>query len=58
VSKSSTYTAPWITAVTPMAVRSKSRPTPGHPPGNVENSLCSLFLLAAGRQSGRAHLKL
>ena len=34
------YAAPWMTAVAPTAMRNNNNPTPGHPPGNVENSRC------------------
>jgi hypothetical protein len=37
LTRSARYTTPWITAVTPMAARSSSKPTPGNPLGNVEN---------------------
>jgi hypothetical protein len=43
------YPAPWITAVVPIAVRSSSNPTPGHPPGNVENSRCRYVSLVLAR---------
>ena len=35
------YAAPWPIKAPPKATRSNSSPTPGRPPGNVENSLCS-----------------
>ena len=34
-----------MTAVSPTAARKSSRPTQGHPPGNVEKNLCSPRLL-------------
>lgn len=38
-------TAPCTIANTPNVVRNRRSPTPGHPPGNVEKSLCSSILL-------------
>lgn len=39
------YSTPTAIAATPTAARSSNSPIPGRPPGNVENSLCSAFLL-------------
>jgi hypothetical protein len=39
------YAPPCITAVTPTAARNNSKPTPGHPLGNVENNRCRTCLL-------------
>jgi predicted small secreted protein len=41
------YCKPTAIAAAPKAVRSSNSPNPGRPPGNVENSLCSSFLLVA-----------
>ena len=43
------YDVPSAIVVTPIAARNKSRPMPGHPPGNVENSRCSPCLLGVRR---------
>ena len=45
LSPSARYIPPWMTAVRPTANRNKSKPMPGHPPGNVENNRCSAYLL-------------
>jgi hypothetical protein len=44
--RSPKYKLPCTTDVTPSAVRSSRRPTPGHPTGNVEKRRCSLFSLS------------
>jgi hypothetical protein len=41
------YEPPWATAVTPTATRSRSKPTPGQPPGKAENNRCRSRLLCA-----------
>ena len=51
------YDPPWTTAVTPTATRSRSKPTPGQPPGKAENNRCrSCLLCAAALQCKRATL--
>jgi hypothetical protein len=40
---------PCMIAIVPTGVRNTSRPRPGQPRGNVENSLCSLCLLGVHR---------
>jgi hypothetical protein len=41
------YCTPTAMAAMPTAARKSNSPIPGRPPGNVENSLCSSFLLVA-----------
>ena len=43
------YDAPWTITIRPTVARNNRRPTPGRPPGNVENSLCSQLLLVCLR---------
>jgi hypothetical protein len=50
------YTAPWTIAVTPIPTRSRSKPKPGRPPGNVENNRCRPGLLCASARSPSAKL--
>lgn len=48
------YAPPWTTAVTPTATRSRSKPTPGEPPGKAENNRCRPRLLCAAACSTSA----
>lgn len=43
------YIVPWTATIIPTATRNRSSPTPGHPPGNVENNLCSATLRVPSR---------
>jgi hypothetical protein len=51
------YTAPWTVAVTPMPIRSSSKPKPGRPPGKVENNRCRPGLLCVSVCSPSAKLR-
>ena len=53
---SARYATPWTTAIVPAAPRKSSKPTPGHPPGNVENNRCSSCLLGGQYRRPRSPL--
>ena len=51
VSSCSRKVTPWMPAAIPTDTRTSNRPTPGHRPGNVENSRCSRHPLEPARNS-------